>query len=276
MYNGYMPTYIELHLVTYFTIFVLMFLSCKQILKTKATILKIFLAATIFCTIKFMLDYHYASTFAQIAVIFFYFLSSNLVVHKFSHVSKLIVSMLVCMGYYLVLLGLKVLLSQVLQIDKIFHLSNFYLLSILGLSMICYHLLFVIKEYLLDKNYVKLSKVLTVKIDDKNICLNGFVDTGNRLVDPKTNLGVAIVNLSAIKNQISQKIYADILFCTNSSGKLDCIHKIKYTTILGTSFITVFKPTEFVVSGKNFELMIGVSVSDKIDGYQAIMPAVCL
>ena len=271
-----MPTYIELHLLTFFIITALIEQSIKQIMKTKAKGWAICLCAAVFAVIKFLMDYFCTGIIAQLAVIFFYFLSSNLLLHKFSHITKLVSSMLVCIVFYFVSAGFQIVFSKFLNIQTLYAMSNFYLLTLLGFCMISFWVFALVREYILTNKSIKLSKLATFKIDQQNITLKGFIDTGNNLVDKQSGLGVVIVNINSIKKFVSNKVYADILFCTNSSGELEQIHKIKYSTISGTDFITVFRPKNFIVSGRNIDCMIGITFSSFTNDYEAIMPAICL
>ena len=270
-----MPTFIELHLLTFFVITILIELSIKHFFQTKSKFWAIFLCAILFAVIKFLMDYFCTNIFSQAVVIFFYFVCSNIVVHKFLHISKLALSLIVGAFYFCLALGLQIVFSKFLSYQVVYQMSNFYLLTLLGFCMICFWLFDLVRAYAIINKSLRLTKLASLQIGEQNIALNGFVDTGNNLVDPKSKLCVVIVNIAAIKKHISTKEYADILFCTNSSEIFDDIHKIKYATISGTDFITVFRPSKFVVDGKNVNCMVGISFAQEVGQYQAIMPAIC-
>ena len=268
-----MPTVIELYILSYALLFFLMAKSVKAILKTPAKTWAILVCALVFSIIKFLMDYFSTVLVAQIFVVFFYCLTANLGLNKFSHVSGLIIGNTIFAIFYICLLGINAGLSLIAGYD-IYYISNLYLVLVCGISLIVYSLIEVFLEYSKLKNNIKLTKLCTLKIGGRSVQFSGFVDTGNSLKDPVSGKSVVIVSISLIKKYLTTQMYADILFATNASGHFDSIHKIKYSTISGTNFITVFKPNYFTAENKQIECYIGVSANEI--GCGALLNVACL
>lgn len=268
-----MPTVIELHILTYFCLFFLMSKSVKILLKTCGKTWAMLLSSAVFCVIKFLMDYFNANIYAQIAVVFFYVLTANLGVHKFSHVYGLIASSCIFGFYYACLMGLNAGLCLIIGVNM-HYISNLYLVLVCGINLIMYSLLNVFKEYYKLKSNLKLTKLCTLKVGNRKMQFSGFVDTGNSLKDPVSGKSVVIISMQILKKALSNQMYADILFATNASGNFLDIHKIKYATISGTNFITVFKPQSFLAEGKIVDCYIGVSSTEIACG--ALLNVACL
>lgn len=106
-------------------------------------------------------------------------------------------------------------------------------------------------------NYNYYFKIKINFNESKNIILNSFLDTGNKLVDPYTNKGIILVDYNKIKKlvKIRSPIYIPYK-SLNNSGLLEC-----------------FKPLSIEVNGKEFKnYLIGISKdSFNIDGIDCIL-----
>lgn len=114
---------------------------------------------------------------------------------------------------------------------------NYIVLLILGPSIIYLY----IKQGLnLKNNYAHYYQIKIYLDDDTVLNLTGYLDTGNKLVDPYLNRPVIVINQQ--KHPINQHNYVYIPYNTvGNHGLLKCIriskveinHKFKYNVLLG-------------------------------------------
>ncbi|WP_350344852.1 sigma-E processing peptidase SpoIIGA [Proteinivorax tanatarense] len=125
----------------------------------------------------------------------------------------------------------------------------------------------------------KMTYELEVWLNNKTIKINGFVDTGNSLVDPISNLPVIIVDRQVLKGKLSSK-WDNWLESGKSWNVPDCDLKIRYVpvnTIAGTSLMIIFKPQKvFLVVGdkkRKVKALVGVNPqNDKmVPGFEALI-----
>jgi len=268
-----MPTYIELHLLSYFATNFLMLLSCKILFKKNAKIWCVVLCALMLATLKLIMDIYFTNIFAQIAVIILCSQCLMVFLFKVNHVSRLVAYLAIFLAFNLTIFALQAAFCAVISKSTINYISNYYLLCQIGFALIVFWLVNIFAEYkhiIQSENFVRNCELL---IDTQKIALCGFIDTGNKLVDKASKLSIVVVNISSIKNHVSRQLYADLILSTNSSGKLQSVGKIKYSTLTGTSYLTIFKPKKFLVSGKNVDCMVGISASNQIQNYDALLGA---
>ncbi|MBQ8468901.1 MAG: sigma-E processing peptidase SpoIIGA [Clostridia bacterium] len=270
-----MPTFLELYLVCNFVLNMLAIFVCKKVFKGKAGLIKICLFCLVQTTIKFLLDYFKTNLVAEMLVVFFSSLSGLIIVFGLNHISKLIKFGAVYFAFLVLVLGGQFVLSVVTHQTAINYISNRYLLLQASLGIVAYSISHLLVDYFSLKRDFLLTRDCTLEIGDSKIAITGFIDTGNKLVDPESNKGVVIVNLSAVKTHLPTNVYADIVLATNSCGKLEKIHKIKYITISGTNFITVFKPSQFLVSGRPIDCFVGICTDSTIKSHDALLNASC-
>lgn len=257
-YTLIMSTIIELHLITYFSIMLFTMLTIKMFLKTKANLGIVVFGSVMFAIIKFLLDLYQIDIIYQLIIIGLYITFTTVVIHKFDHISKLIISSFVVFLYYICLMGINWLISAVLNKD-IYYVSNYYLLVILGLNFIIFSLFCLIIYYFKTENPIKLIRNCVLTISNIKIPLTGYIDTGNCLKDPKTNKCVVIVCINALNNFISTQMYSDLIFSKNNSGSFSNIKKLKIQTVSGENTITTFLPQNFEVDGKKIDCLVGIT-----------------
>ena len=115
-----------------------------------------------------------------------------------------------------------------MDIKNVFFLviSSFIVISIL------------IKEFLSYKEIYSNKYLVTIIIDKKKFCLEGFIDTGNRLIDPISRKSVVLCNLNINSDKCIYVPYKAL----NTSGIIKCI-----------------KPDKVIVGDKEFDCLIGIS-----------------
>ena len=118
--------------------------------------------------------------------------------------------------------------AYLLNINNVFFLvfSSFVVLSIL------------IKEFLSYKEIYSNKYLVTIFINKKKYRLEGFIDTGNRLVDPISKKNVVLCNIKIDSNNIIYVPYKAL----NTTGVIKCI-----------------KPDKVIINNKQFDCLIGLS-----------------
>ena len=118
--------------------------------------------------------------------------------------------------------------AYLLNINNKFFLivSSFIVISIL------------IKEFLSYKEIYSNKYLVTIILNKKKYNFEGFIDTGNRLVDPISKKSVILVNLNISSKNIIFVPYKAL----NTSGVIKCI-----------------KPDKVIINDKEFNCLVGIS-----------------
>jgi stage II sporulation protein GA (sporulation sigma-E factor processing peptidase) len=104
--------------------------------------------------------------------------------------------------------------------------------------------------------YKKISKEnmfipLLIMFDNKSICVNALIDTGNSLYDPISNFPVVVVEFQAIKDLLPEDIQK--IFNECSENDLSLISKIMSNSV----WISRFRLIPFSSLGKENGMLIG-------------------
>lgn len=119
--------------------------------------------------------------------------------------------------------------SYLLDINNKFFLviSSFIVISIL------------IKEFVSYKEIYSNKYLVTIIINNKKYRLEGFIDTGNRLIDPISKKSVVLVNINIISNRFIYVPYKAL----NTTGIIKCI-----------------KPDKLIINNREIgDCLIGIS-----------------
>ena len=118
--------------------------------------------------------------------------------------------------------------AYLLNINNVFFLiiSSFIVISIL------------IKEFLSYKEIFINKYLVTIIINKKKYLLEGFIDTGNRLVDPISKKSIVLVNLNIDSDRFIYVPYKAL----NCNGIIKCI-----------------KPDKVLINDHVFDCLIGIS-----------------
>lgn len=105
----------------------------------------------------------------------------------------------------------------------------------------------------LKNTYSKYYKV-NVKYKNKEFKLNGFLDTGNKLVDPITNYPIVIVEESYFKD-------------------IENFMMVPYNTISGNGLMKCIIPEEIEINKKKYnkKIILGLSKNIKMEGIDCIL-----
>jgi stage II sporulation protein GA (sporulation sigma-E factor processing peptidase) len=116
----------------------------------------------------------------------------------------------------------------------LFNISNKFFLILSSFIVI----VILVNEFLSYKEIYPNKYLVTIYINNKSYKFEGFIDTGNRLIDPITNKSVVLVNL----NIDSEK----------------CIY-VPYKALNTTGIIKCIKPDKVLINGHVFDCLIGIS-----------------
>ena len=116
----------------------------------------------------------------------------------------------------------------------LFNINNVFFLVISSFIVI----IILIKEFLSYKEIYSNKYLVTIIINKKKYLLEGFIDTGNRLVDPISKKSIVLVNLNINSNNYIYVPYKSL----NNTGIIKCI-----------------KPDKVIINNKIFNGLIGIS-----------------
>ena len=118
--------------------------------------------------------------------------------------------------------------AYLLNINNVFFLviSSFIVIVVL------------IKEFLSYKEIYSNKYLVNIIINKKKYCFEGFIDTGNRLIDPISKKSVVLVNLNIDSDRFIYVPYKAL----NYNGVIKCI-----------------KPDKLIINNKEFDCLIGIS-----------------
>lgn len=253
-----MAVYIELYFLAYFSLFLFLMFSIKLFLCTKARILSVCAASIMFSIICFLMDFYAISIIWKALIICVYVIALTLVLHKLSHISKLLIAAGIGIFYYFCLGGINWFITTKL-LNLPIYINNFYLSLMIGINGIIFSVCFLVCEFMQSEKHFKLARKCVLVIGSQKFELLGFLDTGNLLKEPVSGKSVVIIAIDSLKKGLSNKMYADLLFATNSSGFFNNIQKLKCQTINGVNFVTIFQPKMFSVGGEVVDCFVGVS-----------------
>lgn len=131
--------------------------------------------------------------------------------------------------------------------------SNYYLQLLLIIIITPIIIYVFAKELLKHKEIYKNKYIVKIKYKNKIYKLEGFIDTGNRLISPIKKEAVILVNLNINSNKIIYVPYKAL----NTNGVIPCI-----------------KPDEVIIDNKTFNnCLIGLA-KDKfsLNGLNCILP----
>jgi len=122
-------------------------------------------------------------------------------------------------------------------------------------------------------NYLR-DVIITYK--DNRFKITSYLDTGNRLVDPKSNAPVVIISMS-----LFLKMFPDVDVMQLASNKLTLAegHYIDYSTVASSNKMFVFQPSAFEIvdkrNKKTCDVRLGVSMRGFRDAvkYDALLNA---
>lgn len=129
---------------------------------------------------------------------------------------------------------------------------NFIVMIIISPFIIYYY----VKEQLSYKNMINNYHKVDIYIKNKRFSLNGYLDTGNTLVDPYRNRSIVLLNIDRIKVNSKNYIY------------------VPYKTISNNGVIKCYFVDKIVIDNKEFkDLLIGDIKSEfNINNIDCLLP----
>ncbi|MEF9983081.1 MAG: sigma-E processing peptidase SpoIIGA [Oscillospiraceae bacterium] len=147
------------------------------------------------------------------------------------------------------------------------------------LTIFCYFILTLLKRAFSNKEPNKIYYKVHITRNEKTIILDGFIDTGNRLKEPFTDIPVAVCSYNLIKPLLTDEEYQKI---TDEKNKYNCpigFRIIPYNVLQSSGIMIGFMPDELVLKRDNKkyivdEIFIGLTQSDfKGNDFNIILPA---
>ena len=99
-------------------------------------------------------------------------------------------------------------------------------------------LVILVREFILYKEIYPNKYLVTIIINKKKYSLEGFIDTGNRLIDPITKKSIILCNLNIDSKRFIYVPYKAL----NTTGVIKCI-----------------KPDKIIVGDKEIDCLVGIS-----------------
>ena len=108
-------------------------------------------------------------------------------------------------------------------------------------------------------------KKVNISVCGKNICLTGFVDSGNRLSEPMTGFAVSVIGIKTARKLFDKKTLNRIYSFTHTGLK---VYPVFCKSALGCGVMPAFIPDMITADGKIIRSMVAISESfydDKCD-----------
>lgn len=131
------------------------------------------------------------------------------------------------------------------------------------LTIVCYVILLLFKRAFNAKETTNAYYKVFIKRNGKTAVLDGFVDTGNKLKEPFTDIPVAVCYIELFKNLLSDEEY---LTLTDSENMFNCplgFRLIPYNVLKSKGILFGVMPDEVILKNENSvyiadELFIGL------------------
>ncbi len=135
------------------------------------------------------------------------------------------------------------------EVSGFIFINNGYSINIIILLIISPFILYLyIKEFLKLRKKINTSYDVIIKLKNKNINVEGFLDTGNKLIDPYFHRPIILLNKKYINLRGKKVIYVPFS-SLNNNGLLKCII-----------------PEYILIDGKEYKkCLIGISENLKFD-----------
>ena len=255
-----MEVYIEYVIIDNLIIDLLVLLCIKATLKLKTKFWKLFLSASIGTVFACLMPVISLPHFIMLPLKLLVGVVMVLLISKYRRIKDFLFTYLLLWGYTILFVGacIVTLLLFGTDINKIASgYSPEFPVSIVILMVAFYVAIIVsIARYLARKRDISpYVKSISLKIADKVINLNGFVDTGNNLVDQKSGLPVVILSLACLEKYFSSDQIENLMLGSkDKSLPFKDIHTTSYGTISGKDRkMVVFEADELCIKQEKGE-----------------------
>lgn len=238
----------------------LFILSCTSLCTKNKAKLK-FLSALLGSTISLIIPIFNVNAIGNIAVQIFLSLAMVLISFEIKPIKKFLITYLVFFGWTFVFGGACFAISS--------SFGQLPLLIVVAISAIVYLLSVIVIKY---QNKVKRIRQFSFKVklflDDKNIEEEGFLDSGNVLVDPVTNKPIILISY-----EIFNKLYSNINYLSAYCKQIDTKqfkngHYVKINTVASGTSILVFTANKVeIYEGEEKRYFENVSVGLSFSGF---------
>lgn len=193
----------------------------KFLLKLETKLVRILFGSLIGSLSLFLLFFHLSIFFLNLFKIVISILMTLVTFGKYKFFNKLfylyVVSIFLGGSIYLINDSLGYKVSGFLFINSGYSINLIILLIISPIIIYLY-----VKEFFKFKKKLNTTYNVTIKIKNKEIKLEGFLDTGNKLIDPYFNRPIILLSKKYIVLKGNKIIYVPFS-SLNSNGLLKCI-----------------------------------------------------
>ena len=235
-----MEVYIEYVIIDNLIIDTLVLLCIKATLKLNTKFWKLFMSACFGTAFACILPLLHLSNIILIPLKLLVGAVMVLTIARYSRIKDFLFAYLLLLGYTILFVGACIVTLMLFGTD-IDRLASGYSvefpvgLVILIVSLYVAIIISVAKYLGRKKDISPYIKSVSLKIADKILNINGFVDTGNCLVDQKSGLPVVILSLSCLEKFFTSEQITALMLGTNKSkiGPFKNVHKTPLGTVLG-------------------------------------------
>ncbi len=235
-----MEVYIEYVIIDNLIIDMLVLLCIKATLKLNTKFWKIFLAAIIGTIFACLMPILSLSELALIPIKLALGVAMVLVLAKYSTFKEFLFAYLLLVLYTMLLVGACIVTLMLFGTDidelKAGYSTEFPVGIVILMVALYVAIVVSIAKYLGRKrNISSYVKSVTLKIGDKLLNINGFVDTGNNLIDPKSGLPVVILSLSCLERFFTSTEIENLMISANKTknSTFKGVRILKYGTVGG-------------------------------------------
>lgn len=216
-----MTIYVDLVFLINFIMDFYILSGVKFLLKLDTKIIRILIGSFVGSISLFLLFFHLSNTILNLFKIVLSLLMVLFSFGRYKFFNKL---------FYLYLIsiflgGSLYLINDTLgyEVNGMVFISNGYSINLLVLIIISPLIIyFYVKEYLVMKKKINTAYNVKVKVSKKEITLEGFLDTGNKLIDPYFHRPIILVNKKYIDLRGLKILYVPFE-SLNNNGILKCI-----------------------------------------------------
>ncbi|MBQ7466505.1 MAG: sigma-E processing peptidase SpoIIGA [Clostridia bacterium] len=234
-----MEVYIEYVIIDNLIIDMLVLLCIKATMKLNAKFWRLFLSASFGTAFACAMPLLQFSNAILLPLKLLVGVVMVLIIAKYSRIKEFLFAYLLLLIYTILFVGACIVTLLLFGTD-IEHLARGYSsefpVSIVILMVAFYVAIIIsIAKYLTRKRDISpYIKNISLKIAGRTLNINGFVDTGNNLIDQKTGLPVMILSLSCLEKYFtSQQIQSLMLGCKDKSLPFKDVHTTSYGTLSG-------------------------------------------
>lgn len=266
-----MEIYIEYVLIDNFVINYLILLLVKKTMKLRTNFLRMGLSSGLGTIVAVLLPLFSVPSWLFFIIKLMLGVGMVLILTRFYKLKEFIFSFLLFLGYTLFLVGAS--LATLLAFGTSLELLSqggydiaVPLGIILAIVAIYVYIIVGTAKYLSRKREMEpFIKNVRLYLNNKELTLKGFVDSGNKLYDKKTGLPVIIISMKSLEKHFEKEVLENLVLESGRGGDFKNVHLVAYNTISGEAKkMVVFSADKMVINSGRQEyttnrFMVGVS-----------------